>query len=61
MDSLKVISELSDAMNRNNVDLELNMPDFIIATYLYKSLLALAEANKANGEYIKLSAQEEEL
>ena len=55
-----VIKGFSDVANSKNLDVELNMPDFIIGAYLYESLKAMASANKANGEYFKVSAQKEE-
>ena len=57
---MKLINDLSHVANCNGLDTECNMPDFIIGVYLYKSIQALMEANKANGEYFKLSAQAEE-
>lgn len=60
MDDMKVIHELTKVANSCGLDTEANMPDFIIGTYLFQVFNSLMIANKANGEYFKLSAQEEE-
>jgi len=60
MSKVKLIVELSEVANKHGLDTEANMPDFIIGRYMSDSFDALMAANKANGEYFKLSAQEEE-
>lgn len=60
MNDMKVISELTNVANSCALDTEANMPDFIIGTYLYEAMRSLMTANKANQEYFKLSAQEDE-
>ena len=55
-----LIAELSAVANKHGLDTEANMPDFIIGRFMFDSFEALMAANKANGQYFKLSAQEDE-
>jgi hypothetical protein len=61
MNKLALIAELSAVANKHGLDTESNMPDFIIGRFMSDSFDALMAANKANDEYFKLSAQEEEM
>lgn len=61
MNKLKLITDLSAVANSHGLDTEANMPDFIIGRFMSDSFDALMAANKANGEYFLLSAEEEEL
>ena len=60
MNKLKLIVALTKIANEHGLDTEANMPDFIIGTFMYSSFESLMSANKANGEFFKLSAQEDE-
>lgn len=54
-------SELTVLVKKYDLDIDANMEDFIIARHMKDSFDILCKANKANGEYFKLSAQEDKL
>ena len=37
----ELIREISTVLNRNNIDTEMNIADFILATYMVETLLSL--------------------
>ncbi len=60
MDKVELILDLAQVANKHGLDIEANMPDFIIGRYLSDVLDGLMVANKANDEYFVLSAEQEE-
>lgn len=50
MDEKKIKKELRDLINKNGIDSELNCADFILADYLYESLVSLDKAFRLNLE-----------
>ena len=60
MSKLTLITELTAVANKHGLDTEANMPDFIIGRFMSDAFDSLMAANKANGEYFKLSAQEDD-
>ena len=61
MELIKIQFELAKVAKDNGLDIEANMPDFVIARFMLDSFSALMVANKANDEWFKLSAQEDEI
>ena len=59
MSKLELIAELTTVAKRHGLDIEANMPGFIVGRFMSDSFDSMMAANKANGEYFKLSAQED--